>query len=409
VAAVLPFRALRPRPEAASRTACLPYDVMNTEEARAMARGNADSFLHVTRPEIDLPPGIDEHDDAVYAQAVTGLDDLRRRGVLVMDDEACLYLYRLVMGDHAQTGLVGAFSVDEYDRGAIVKHEHTRPDKEADRTRHILTLEAHAEPVFLVHRPSERLAALTRAAALAAPLYDVTASDGIRHTLWRLDAPAPFVDAFAAIDPVYIADGHHRAAAASNARRALRDEGRLGARPGANGLLAVAFPTDEAKILPYNRLVKDLHGRAPAAFLDALRGVAQVAAEPADATPSGPGDVRMFLDGRWWRLSVPPLNDDPVGRLDVQALQDRVLGPLLGIDDPRTSARISFVGGIRGTAPLEAAVRAGQAAVAFSLAPVTPEQLLSVADAGRTMPPKSTWFEPKLRSGLFVHTLQERA
>lgn len=407
MAVVLPFRALRPRPDAAARTHCLPYDVMNTEEARVMARGNPDSFLHVTRPEIDLPPGTDEHGDAVYAQAVAGLDDLRRRGVLEAEEQACLYLYRLVMGDHSQTGLVGAFSVDEYDRGAIVKHEHTRPDKEADRTRHILTLAAHAEPVFLIHRPSERLAALTRAAEQAAPLYDLTASDGVRHTLWRLAAPAPFVEAFAAIDPVYIADGHHRAAAASNARRALGDEGRLGEHPGANGLLAVAFPTDQAKILPYNRLVKDLRGRAPAAFVAALREVAEVASEPAGPTPSAPGDVRMFLDGRWWRLSVPPLRDDPVGRLDVQALQDRVLGPLLGIDDPRTSERITFVGGIRGTAPLEAAVRAGDAAVAFSLAPVTPEQLLSVADAGRTMPPKSTWFEPKLRSGLFVHTLQE--
>lgn len=400
----LPFRALRPRPDAAARTHCLPYDVMNTEEAREMARGNPDSFLHVTRPEIDLPAGTDEHGDAVYAQAVKGLEELRRRGVLVVDDQDCLYLYRLVMGDHTQTGLVGAFSIDEYDRGLIVKHEHTRPDKEADRTRHILELAAHAEPVFLLHRANERLGALTRAAVQAAPLYDLTASDGIRHTLWRVAAPAPFVEAFAAIDKVYIADGHHRAAAASNARRALVEAGRLDERAGANHLLAVSFPTDQAKILPYNRLVKDLSGRAPAAFLAALRGVAQVD-EAAGPTSSGPGDVRMFLDGRWWRLSVPPLTDDPVGRLDVQALQDRVLGPLLGIDDPRTSKRITFVGGIRGTAPLEAAVRAGDAAVAFSLAPVTPEQLLSVADAGRTMPPKSTWFEPKLRSGLFVHTL----
>ena len=411
MAVALPFRALRPRPDAAARTHCLPYDVMNTEEAREMARGNPDSFLHVTRPEIDLPAGTDEHSDAVYAQAVTGLEDLRRRGVLIADDQACLYLYRLVMGDHSQTGLVGAFSIDEYDRGAIVKHEHTRPDKEADRTRHILTLAAHAEPVFLIHRPSAALAALTRAAVATAPLYDLTSSDGIRHTLWRLAEPAPFVAAFAAIDPVYIADGHHRAAAASNARRALREESRLADHTGANSLLAVAFPTDQAKILPYNRLVKDLNGRASVAFLAALREVATVACEPAgptSSTSSGAGDVRMFLDGRWWRLSVRPLNDDPVGRLDVQALQDRVLGPLLGIDDPRTSKRIAFVGGIRGTAPLEAAVRAGEAAGAFSLAPVTPEQLLSVADAGRTMPPKSTWFEPKLRSGLFVHTLQER-
>ncbi len=243
------------------------------------------------------------------------------------------------------------------------------------------------------------------AARRGAPLYDFTAPDRIRHTLWRLPEPTDLVDALATLERVYIADGHHRAAAASNARRGLRDEGVLTDDHGANTLLAVSFPTDEAQILPYNRLVKDLAGRSPAGFLDELRQVATVHDEPAGPAPAGPGDVRMFLDGRWWRTSVPPRSQDPVGRLDVQALQDRVLGPLLGIDDPRTSKRITFVGGIRGTAPLEAAVRAGEAAVAFSLAPVTAAQLLAVADAGRTMPPKSTWFEPKLRSGLFVNLL----
>lgn len=402
---VRPFRALRPRPDVAAQVACLPYDVMSTAEAADMARGNPDSFLHVTRPEIDLPPGIDEHAEEVYAQAAEALADLRRRGVLEVDDAPCLYLYRLVMGEHSQTGIVGAFSVDEYDRGAIVKHEHTRPDKEADRTRHILTLSAQAEPVFLVHPSTPALAALVAQATRAAPLYDFTAPDGIRHTLWRLPEPNDLVDALAAVGRIYIADGHHRAAAASNARRALRDEGVLTEDHGANTLLAVSFPTDEAQILPYNRLVKDLAGRSAAGFLEELRQVATVHDEPAGPAPSGPGDVRMFLDGRWWRLSVPPRSNDPVGRLDVQALQDRVLGPLLAIDDPRTSKRITFVGGIRGTAPLEAAVRGGEAAVAFSLAPVTAEQLLAVADAGRTMPPKSTWFEPKLRSGMFVNLL----
>lgn len=406
MAVVRPFRALRPRPDLAARVACLPYDVMSTAEAADMARGNPDSFLHVTRPEIDLPPGTDEHDDAVYEQAARALDDLRRRGVLLVDDAACLFLYRLVMGDHAQTGIVGAFSVDEYDRGVIVRHEHTRPDKEADRTRHILTLRAQAEPVFLIHRSSPRLAALVGEATAGLPLYDFTASDRVRHTLWRLPEPAALAEALGELDRVYIADGHHRAAAASNARRALRDEGHAAEDDAARTLLAVSFPTDEAQVLPYNRLVADLAGRTPEAFLAALREVARVADEPVGATPTGPGDVRMFLEGRWWRLSVPPRAQDPVGRLDVQALQDRVLGPLLGIDDPRTSKRITFVGGIRGTAPLEAAVRGGQAAVAFSLAPVSAEQLLAVADAGRTMPPKSTWFEPKLRSGLFVSLLQ---
>lgn len=402
---VRPFRALRPRPDLAAQVACLPYDVMSTAEAAEMARGNPDSFLHVTRSEIDLPPDTDEHGEEAYGQAARALADLRRRGVLAVDDAPCLYLYRLVMGAHSQTGIVGAFSVEEYDRGLIVKHEHTRPDKEADRTRHILTLSAQAEPVFLVHRASPGLTAVVDEAARAAPLYDFTAPDGVRHTLWRVAEPAPLVGAFAALDRVYIADGHHRAAAASNSRRALADDGLLSDDHGAHTLLAVSFPADQAQILPYNRLVEDLAGRSPEAFLGALRQVAQVSDEPAGPTPEGPGDVRMFLDGRWWRLGVPPRAQDPVGRLDVSALQDRVLGPLLRIDDPRTSKRISFVGGIRGTAALEAAVRDGQAAVAFSLAPVTAEQLLAVADAGRTMPPKSTWFEPKLRSGLFVNLL----
>lgn len=401
MADVRPFRALRPRADAAARVHALPYDVMSTDEARAMAAGNPDSYLHVTRPEIDLPPGIDEHGPAVYARAVQGLAELRRRGVLEADPAAALYVYRLESGGHAQTGVVGAFSVDEYDRGLVVKHELTRPDKEEDRTRHILDLEAHAEPVFLLHRPHAAVAALVQRTQGRPALYDLRASDGVRHALWRVEESEALSQALRGVTPLYIADGHHRAAAASNARRR---------RPGVKGaerFLAVAFPTTEARILPYNRLVKDLNGLSPAAFLDALAKVGRLhAAEgqgPAGPDPVAPGDVRVFLGQGWRRLDLAvPAGGDPVARLDCSLLQDRVLGPLLGIDDPRTSKRIEFVGGIRGTGALEEAVRGGRAAVAFSLRACTPDELLAVADAGKIMPPKSTWFEPKLRSGLFV-------
>jgi len=397
VADVRPFRALRPRADAAARVHALPYDVMSTDEARAMAAGNPDSYLHVTRPEIDLPPGIDEHGPAVYAQAVRGLAELLRRGVLEPDPAAALYVYRLESGGHAQTGVVGAFSVEEYDRGLVVKHELTRPDKEEDRTRHILDLQAHAEPVFLLHRPHAAVAALVQRTQGRPALYDLRASDGVRHALWRVEESDALAQAFRGVTPLYIADGHHRAAAASNARRR---------RPGVKGaerFLAVAFPTTEARILPYNRLVKDLNGRSADALLEALGRVGTLHEGAAGPDPGAPGDVRLFLGERWRRLDLPvPAGGDPVARLDCSLLQDRVLGPLLGIDDPRTSKRIEFVGGIRGTAALEQAVRGGKAAVAFSMRACSPDELLAVADAGKIMPPKSTWFEPKLRSGLFV-------
>jgi uncharacterized protein (DUF1015 family) len=384
--------------------ASVPYDVINTEEARALVEGNADSFLHVVRPEVDLPVGVDEHADEVYAQARIGLDGLRARGVLVQEETPCLYLYKLVMNGHAQVGLVATWSVEEYDTDRILKHEHTRPDKEADRTRHVETLEAQAGPVFLTFPPIPAVTAVVDATLAGEPLFDFTAPDGIQHTVWRLDAPQAMVEAMAGVEKVYVADGHHRSAAASNVRRNRREAGRLTDDDSAHWFLAVAFPTDQVQIQAYNRLVHDLGGRSADEFLRDLSAALTV--EAADSgTPAGSAEARMYLDGRWHRLALEPTRDDPVARLAPQIVQDRVLGPLLGITDPRTDSRLSFVGGIRGTDALSQAVDAGRALAAFSLPPVTPRELLDVADAGLTMPPKSTWFEPKLRSGLFTHLL----
>ena len=403
MADVQPFRALRPTPDSAARVASVPYDVVNTAEARELAAGNADSFLHVTRPDIDLPDGTDAHGDAAYAQAQAGLADLRERGVLVQEERPCFYLYRQVWGDHTQTGLVGAFSVEEYDTDKILKHEFTRPDKEADRTRHINELGAQAGPVFLTYRPAPAVDALVAQVTQGAPFFDFTAPDGIQHTVWRVDEPAELVAALGAVDPLYVADGHHRSAAASNVRAQRREAGTLGADDPSQRFLAVAFPADQVKILAYNRLVHDLGDRSPEQFLAAVGEALPVG--DADSAEPAAGEARMYLGGRWHRLTLEPQADDPVSRLEVQVLQDRVLAPLLGIEDPRRDERISFVGGIRGTQALAYAVDQGRAQVAFSLPPVTPEQLLAVADAKKTMPPKSTWFEPKLRSGLFTYLI----
>jgi len=408
VAVVRPFRPLRPVPEKAALVASVPYDVCSTAEARALAAGNADSFLHVTRAEIEFGDDVDAHSDAVYQRGAANLKALEERGVLVREEQPCLYLYRQIMGDHAQTGLVGAFSVEEYDTSEIVKHEHTRPGKEQDRTTHVLTLDAMAGPVFLTYRPSGEVDALVKAIQAGDPLFDFSAVDGIQHTVWRVDDPAPFVEAFGRIHPLYIADGHHRSAAASNVRKQKRADGVLTAEHPAQHFLAVAFPSDQVQILPYNRLIHDLGGRTPEAFLRAVEEIA--GAEPtSDASPAGPDEVRMYVAGGWHRVPLTPSVDTPVGRLAVQMLQDRVLGPLLDITDPRTDERLSFVGGIRGTGELQARVEAGEALVAFSLPAVTPGQLLEVSDAGLTMPPKSTWFEPKLRSGLLTYPLSPPA
>jgi uncharacterized protein (DUF1015 family) len=405
VAVIHPFRALRPAREAASAVSSVPYDVVSTEEARQLASGNPLSFLRVTRSEIDLPAGTDPYAAAVYAKARANLDALRAAAPLVEEDEPSLYFYRLRMGGHEQTGVAGCFSVDEYEQDTIKKHERTRPDKEDDRTRHIIELRAQTGVVFLTYKSSPAVDRLTRAVTSDAPIYDFRADDGVHHTIWRVPAAeaTALVDAFAAIPALYIADGHHRAASAARARRELR--GRGGSRE-ADTFIAVAFPDDQMQILPYHRTVKDLAGRTPEQFLAALRDA--VAVREGTATPAGKGEVSMFLAGKWYALDLSraaPENGSRAGALDVAKLQHHVLGPLLKIGDVRTDKRIDFVGGARGTAALEKAVTGGQAAVAFSMHPVTIDDLMSISDEGGIMPPKSTWFEPKLRDGLLVHVI----
>ncbi|MDA1183943.1 MAG: DUF1015 family protein [Acidobacteria bacterium] len=406
MSAILPFKALRPAPEAASAVAAVPYDVVSRDEAQALAGDEPLSFLHVSRAEIDLPRETDPHADAVYARAASNFAALRDRAPLVLEDTPSLYVYRLWMGEHTQTGIGGCFSVAEYDADLVKKHERTRPDKEDDRTRHIIELRAQTGPVFLIHAPSADVAAIvartTRAAT--APLCDFTAVDGVRHTLWRIDGEdqRALIAAFGAMPALYIADGHHRAASAARARQHFGGSGRAGEW---DGFLAVAFPGDQTQILPYNRVVKDLGAHTPDGLLALLRRVVTVTSGP--ATPVRKGDVSMFLAGDWYtiELGLPPSGAGAAEQLDVSRLQDLVLAPLLGIGDVRTDTRIDFVGGARGTAQLESLVSSGEAAVAFSMYPVSVSDLMAISDAGGIMPPKSTWFEPKLRDGLLSHLI----
>jgi uncharacterized protein (DUF1015 family) len=406
MALLRPLRAVRPRSDAAQRVASVPYDVVDTAEARRMAAGNPLSFLRVVRAEIDLPEEADPYGDEVYRQAVDNYHQLQREGVLLRDPEAALFLYRQTAGDHQQTAVVGLCSLEEYDRGVIKKHETTRPDKEEDRARHIVELRCQAEPVFLAYRGRPEIDRLVSAIAeSAAPSDDFYADDGVRHTVWRVSEVAPLVDAFASVPAFYIADGHHRSASASRARRRLHEMSpREGEAPW-DLLLAAVFPAEELRILPYNRLVHDLAGRSPESFLEELSRRLEVT-PGGDRSPQERGQLAMLLEGRWYTLTVPRRSleaNDPVATLDAAILQSEVLGPLLGIEDPRTSPRIEFVGGSRGADELERRVESRPGSVAFSLHPVGIEQLLAVADVGRALPPKSTWFEPKLRSGLVLH------
>jgi uncharacterized protein (DUF1015 family) len=408
VAVIHPFRALRPSVERVAEVASPPYDVVNTEEARALAEGNPLSFFHVSRPEIDLPDGTDIYGEAVYRKAAENFEKLISECPLEMEAEPSLYLYRLVMGEHEQIGVVACASVDEYDAGIIRKHEKTRPDKEDDRTRHILSLSAQTGPVFLTYRAAEEIDTLVSASISSEPLYDFTAPDGIRHTIWRVQNPGAFVEAFARVPLMYIADGHHRAASASRARAFLKSQasGYSGDEE-YNYFLTVNFPDNQLRILPYNRIVRDLNGLAPDAFLTKVRDVFDVA-ENGPSSPAKPGEWSMYLGDRWYTLTLKAGVDkttDPVSRLDVSVLQDNLLDPILGIKDVRTDKRIDFVGGIRGAAELERLVDEGKAAVAFSLYPTSIEDLLRVSDAGEVMPPKSTWFEPKLRDAILIHKI----
>jgi len=401
-----PFRALRPAPECAAAVSSVPYDVVSTEEARQLASGEPLSFLRVTRAEIDLPPDADAYDARVYARAKQNLQALREQAPLLTDETPSLYFYRLRMGEHEQTGIAGCFSVDEYEKDLIKKHERTRRDKEDDRTRHIVETRAQTGVVFLTYHASADVDALAARVTASAPLYDFAAADGVRHTVWRADSEASraLVAAFSRIPALYIADGHHRAASAARARAELR--GRPGGAGEADTFVAVAFPDDQVQILPYNRTVKDLAERTPAEFLAALRELLPVTEGP--ATPRRKGEVSMYLGGRWYAIDLtgaPPEDGSRASGLDVALLQRHVLERLLGIGDVRSDKRIDFVGGARGTQALEHAVDSGSAAVAFSLHPVEVDDLMAISDAGGIMPPKSTWFEPKLRDGLLTHVI----
>jgi uncharacterized protein (DUF1015 family) len=407
MAKYLPFHGLLPLPEQVEQVAAVPYDVVNTEEAAELAEGNSLSFLRVARPEIELEKGIDLHSDAVYEKAASNFKRLSEEAPLLVDKTAHLYVYSLKMGDHRQTGILGAASTDDYDNDIIKKHEKTRKDKEDDRTRHVMTLRSHTGPVFLTHRDSDIIDTEVSAVMSESPLFDFTAPDGIQHTLWRVDEDksnrisAMFED----VPYLYIADGHHRAASASRAAATCRNE-----NPDHTGnedynyFLTVTFPASQLKILPYNRAVHDLNGLTEDGLKDAISAHFEIS-ETEDPKTKQPGDIRMYLGAKWYHLD-PKFDINSlgvIGSLDVSVLQDYILAPLLGIDDPRTSKRIDFVGGIRGTGELEKLVDSDRAEVAFSMYPTTVEQLMAIADADEIMPPKSTWFEPKLRDGLVCH------
>jgi uncharacterized protein (DUF1015 family) len=413
MARIEPFRGVRPRKDFAHLVAAPPYDVLTSEEARELAAGNPYSFLHIGKPEIDLPPGTDIYSDAVYAKGKENFERFLREGTIVPDRTRNFYVYKQVWGDHVQIGLVAAASCQDYLDDIIKKHELTRVDKENDRMRHIETLGSQTGPVFLTYRRNETIDALIAEGMDKAPEVDITTYDGVRHVIFVVDEEGlgrRIREAFAGLDHLYVADGHHRSAAAARIKikRDKERPGRTG-REEDNFFLAVIFPHSQMKILPYNRLVRDLNGLDSAAFLAQVGEKFAVRPE-AKAAPEKSRQFAMFLDGRWLVLEARPGSfdpADPIRSLDVSILQENLLAPILGIADPRTDKRIDFVGGIRGTGELEEKVLSGRFRVAFSLYATTIEQLFAVADGGNVMPPKSTWFEPKLKDGLVVHMIDK--
>ena len=409
---IRPFTGLRPAPGRAADVAAPPYDVLSAEEARTRASGKPWSFLHISRPEIDLRVGTDPYSPEVYAKAAENLRRMLVEKVLIRDSDACYYVYRLVMGALVQTGIVASASVADYDANRIRRHEFTQPDKEDDRVRQIEALNAQTGPVLMAYPHAPEIDALLAQAAAGTPVADVTAETGVRHSLWRIDARNmldQFTSAFDALPALYIADGHHRSAAASrvSAARRVANPKHSGAES-YNHFLAVVLPHHQMRILPYNRVVTDLNGLSRQEFVSRLGRTFAIHAATAAVLPAKPGEFGLYLFGQWYRLNIHPAlvsTQDPVERLDVSLLADHVLGPILGITDPRRDKRIGFVGGIRGVAELEKRVDSGAMAAAFSLFPTRMEDLMAVADAGEVMPPKSTWFEPKLADGLVSHVL----
>ena len=412
MAQIRPFRALRPAHGLESRTAALPYDVYNRREARIAAGEDPLSFLNIDRPETQFPEDADMYSDAVYRRAGEMIRERIREGSFIREETPCLYVYELTMNGRSQTGLVACTSVDEYQSGAIRRHENTRREKEEDRVRHIDACNAQSGPIFLAYRARPQISRIIARVKERDPLFDFVSTDDIRHRGWIISSREEtdaLQDAFAQIDTLYIADGHHRAASAVRVGLMRREQqGIFTGEEEFNFFLSVLFPDDELMIMDYNRVVKDLNGMDTEEFLNALAGVCTVRRTEGPVHPAHKGLCGMYLDGRWYELTLRDDSgpEDPVGRLDVSVLQRTILEPLLGIKDPRSDARIDFAGGIRGLSELERRVQT-DCAVAFSMYPTSIEELFEVADAGLLMPPKSTWFEPKLRSGLFIHELED--
>ncbi len=407
---VKPFAALRPDADHAKAVVAPPYDVVSTEEARELVSGQPNSFLHVSRPEIGLPPGTDPYGDSVHAKAAENLGRLKALGLVIRDDAPGYYVYRMQMGDHRQTGVALTISVDAYLANRFRKHELTRPDKETDRVRNMLALNAQTGPVLSAYRARDDLRTLIDKVTARPALFEVAGQHDVSHTVWRIAEPEQVnavSTAFDTMDAIYIADGHHRSAAGARAAAELRGSDPSGTK-NSDYILSVAFPHDELRILGYNRIVTDLNGLSATEFLTRLEDLLEVESTSEPVTPEKPATFGLFVDGSWYRLAVPAASvpdEDPVASLDVSLLHNGILEPLLNVGDPRTDPRVDFIGGIRGTEELERRVCDGRAAAGFSLFPTSMEQLMAVADADRLMPPKSTWFEPKLADGLLSHLL----
>lgn len=406
---IKPFTGLRPAAGRAAEVLAPPYDVLNTEEAREKAQGKPWSFLHISKPEIDLDPGIDPYDESVYAKGAENFQAMLDAGVLVRDEEPCYYVYRIIMGDHQQTGLVAGASVAAYDRNDVRKHEFTRPKKEDDRVRQIDALNAQTGPVFLTYKSTPVIDEVLHTTAENEPEVDVTLDDGVRHELWAIkdvNTIHALTDAFDKLGVIYVADGHHRSAAASRVA-AMRRGDNPDPEASHEHFLTVIFPDKEMQILDYNRVVRDLNGLEQNELLQRIGESFSVVPANGSVKPQKTGEFGMYLDGQWYRLNIQPalIPEDPVKKLDVSLLADHLIEPLLGISDPRTDDRIDFVGGIRGLGELEKRVNSGDMAVAFSLFPTSIHDLMAVADDNQVMPPKSTWFEPKLADGMVSKVL----
>jgi len=412
---IRPFKGLRPRQEYATDVVAPPYDVLNTAEARIRAEGRPYSFLHISKPEIDLPEGINPYDSAVYQKGADNLKRLMDEHILMQEEKPCYYAYRLEMNGHEQVGLVAVSNVKDYDSNRIRKHEFTRPDKEDDRTRQIDVLDAQTGPVFLTYRHHPQVDTIMEEVMTSAPVYDLTADDGVKHSLWVIGDNTQvqqLTSLFDAMDYLYIADGHHRSASASRIA-AMRKKENPDYTPDdpCNYFLSVIFPDNQMNILDYNRVIKDLNGLSTEEFIKKIASAFGISESDEAVKPSHAGQFGMYMQGRWYRLDIHAAKvptDDPVARLDVSLLADNLIDPVLGISDPRRDKRIDFVGGIRGLQELEKRVDSGEMAVAFSLYPTSLTDLMAVADANKVMPPKSTWFEPKLADGLVSHLLSDR-